>query len=119
MKFVLSQGEESRTLEWDRMPIADAIECERITGWTYQEWRRALLEDRAQAIAYGWWLAGKRAGVDVGSFAEFLRSDTFDLGALRIEPILTDEERAVVEADESEADEEGPTGPEQAGTPAE
>jgi len=112
MKFVLTVGDQSRTLDWDHMPLPDAIECERVTGWTYHEWRKALIEDKAQAVAYAWWLAGKREGVDVGRFADALKDETLDLGALSIE-VIPDEEPEAQPA----GDAEGPTGPEQEATP--
>jgi len=117
MKFILRHKDDERVLDWDSMPLPDAIACQKQTGMTYVEWRRALLDDRAEAIAFGWWIAGRRAGVDVGRFTDLLEDETFDLGDLRIEPVLTDEEQAALDKDDEDTDEEGPTGPEQEATP--
>ena len=61
MKFILRMGEASRELDWDSMPLPDAIACQKLTGLNYHEWRQALLDDQAEAVAFGWWLAGQRA----------------------------------------------------------
>jgi hypothetical protein len=109
MKFVMVHGEESRSLEITTMPIADAIACEKFADMTWVEWREALLEDRAVAVQFGWWLAGRRAGV-VEKFSEV----DIDLARISWSVELSDDERATAEADEPAADEatdaERPTG---------
>jgi hypothetical protein len=108
-------GDESRTLDLASMPIREAAECERLTGWTWTEWRTHLAEDRANAVAFAWWLAGRRAGLDVGKFTDV----DLDLAKLRWAVELSDEEQAQVDAAEEAADDEDPdlpTGPAEAET---
>ncbi len=121
MKFILSHKGEDRTLDWDSMPMPDAIACQKQTGMTYSEWRKSLLREDAEAIAFAWWIAGRRAGVDVGRYVDLLEDRDFDLGALQVEPVLTEEEQAAIDKvdEDGAAADEGPTGPEQEATPGE
>jgi len=119
MKIIMSAGDESRTLDLGSMPIKDAMECERLTSWSWIEWREALANDKAQAVAFAWWLAGKREGLSVGRFSDL----DLDLAKLRWSAELSDDEKELVEAGQPAADEdEGddadrPTGPAEAETP--
>lgn len=116
MIIVMTEGEQERRLDLSTMPIKDAAECERLTGMPWTEWRAALAEDRSSAVAFAWYLAGKRAGVEVGRFTDI----DLDLAKLRWSVELSEEEQAAVDTAESE-DSEGedadlPTGPVEAET---
>lgn len=119
MQINMTVGEETRTLDLASMPIKDAMECERLTSWSWIEWRENLSQDRASAVAFAWWLAGKRAGLDVGRFSEL----DLDLAKMRWSAELSDDERELLDAQEAASDEdsgddvERPTGLEQEETP--
>jgi hypothetical protein len=117
MNIIMNAGDESRSLDLGTMPIKDAAECERLTGWSWVEWREALASDKAAAVGFAWWLAGRRAGVEQGKFSDL----DLDLAKLRWSIELSDEEKAQVEAANSEdaddQDESLPTGPAEAATP--
>lgn len=117
MLIVMNAGEESRSLDLATMPIKDAAECERLTGWSWVEWREALASDKSAAVGFAWWLAGRRAGVEQGKFSDL----DLDLAKLRWSVELSDEEKSQVEAAEStesvEEDESLPTGPAEVETP--
>jgi hypothetical protein len=115
MNIVMTAGEETRTLDLNTMPIRDAMDCERLTSMSWVEWREALAQDRASAVAFAWWIAGKRQGVEVGKFSEV----DLDLAQLRWSVELTDEEKGT--EGETPEDEDGddatiPTGPAEAET---
>lgn len=111
----MTVDDETRTLDLASMPIKDAMECERLTSWSWIEWRENLAADRASAVAFAWWLAGKRAGLDVGRFSEL----DLDLAKMRWSAELSDDEQELLDATqatESESagdDAERPTGLEQ------
>lgn len=97
----------TRDLDVMSMLMSEAEQCESLTGWTEDEWRGALTENRVQAVRFAWWLAGRRAGAD-----ERYSSVDLDLRRLGVEAVLSDDERTEVGGD----DEEGvaadlPTGP--------
>lgn len=108
----MSAGDESRTLDLSTMPIKDAMECERLTSWSWIEWREALASDRATAVAFAWWLAGKREGLSVGRFSDL----DLDLAKLRWAAELSDDEKELLEpagdgGDDDEGDDaDRPTG---------
>ena len=89
MLIVMNAGEESRSLDLATMPIKDAAECERLTGWSWVEWREALASDKSAAVGFAWWLAGRRAGVEQGKFSDL----DLDLAKLRWSVELSDEEK--------------------------
>jgi hypothetical protein len=111
MLIVMNAGEESRSLDLATMPIKDAAECERLTGWSWVEWREALASDKSAAVGFAWWLAGRRAGIEQGRFSDL----DLDLAKLRWSVELDEDEQALMETDGSEesveADETLPTGP--------
>ena len=116
MNIVMTAGDETRTLDLNTMPIRDAMDCERLTSMSWVEWREALAQDRASAVAFAWWIAGKRAALEVGKFSEI----DLDLAQLRWSVELTDEEKGA--EDDAPEDEDGddvsrPTGPDEAETP--
>jgi hypothetical protein len=115
MNIVMTAGEETRTLDLNTMPIRDAMDCERLTSMSWVEWREALGQDRASAVAFAWWIAGKRAQLEVGKFSEV----DLDLAQLRWSVELTDEEKATEDEtpDEDGDDATRPTGPDEAETP--
>ena len=118
MLIVMNAGEESRSLDLATMPIKDAAECERLTGWSWVEWREALASDKSAAVGFAWWLAGRRAGVEQGKFSDL----DLDLAKLRWSVELSDEEKSQVEAaanDEPSVDDDEslPTGPAEVETP--
>jgi len=49
-------------LDLDTMKMDEAEECEKLTGWTRQQWLEALFEDRVRAVKFFIYLARKRAG---------------------------------------------------------
>lgn len=116
MLVIMNAGDAERRLDLGTMPIKDAAECERLTGLTWTEWRTALAEDRAAAVAFAWYLAGKREGVETGRFSDI----DLDLAKLRWSVELSEEEKAIAEADEADGDEDPdlPTSPVEAETPA-
>jgi len=114
MKFLFKHKDEERVLEWETMPVPDAITCEKVTGMTHVEWRNAMIDDRAEALAFGWWIAGHRAGIDVGPFVDLLEDRSFDLWALSVIAVPDEDQAAPVDKGKSD---EGPTGPEQEATP--
>ena len=118
MKIVMKHRDETRTLDVMTMPIADAIACEQYTDMPWTDWRAAVFDDRAVAIQFAWWLAGRRQGV-----AEKFSAVDLDLAAMDWSSEFTDEEKAALEAvrddDDDEDEPQGddrPTGP--AETPA-
>lgn len=121
MKIIMTAGDDSRTLDLGSMPIKDAMECERLTSWSWIEWREQLANDKAQAVAFAWWLAGRREGLEVGRFSDL----DLDLAKLRWSAELSDDEKELIEpqgldGDEDEGDDaERPTGPDEAETPTE
>ena len=65
-KFKLVLGEDAWLLDLGTMKISEAEQCESLTGWSVEQWRDALIEDRARAVKFAVWLARTRAGDDVG-----------------------------------------------------
>lgn len=114
----MTVDDETRTLDLNSMPIKDAMECERLTSWSWIEWRENLAADRASAVAFAWWLAGKRAGLDVGRFSEL----DLDLAKMRWSAELSPDEQELVDAQNAASDEDAgddadrPTGLEQVET---
>jgi len=100
--FSISLDEESHVLDLASMTIREGAECERLTGWTWDEWRIELGKGKANAVAYAWWLACKRSGAPIpGRFSDV----DFDMGAMKFK-------RLDGEEPEDEPEEEGaPTGP--------
>jgi len=95
-----------RELDMSTMKMRESMECQSLTGWTWPEWRSHLIEDRAEAVTFAWFLACKRHGDDV-TFSGLL--DTLDQAKISFE---------VKESDDGPADkpaelgaEEGPTLP--------
>jgi hypothetical protein len=117
MKIIMTAGDESRALDLSTMPIKDAAECERLTGWSWAEWRENLGHDRANAVAFAWWIAGRRAGVDVGKFSEI----DLDLAQLTWSVELDDAEQELIDNAETtgEGDAARPTSSDQEETPVE
>lgn len=117
MIIVMTFHDETRNLDLESMPIRDAAECERLTGWSWTEWREALKSDRAQAVAFAWWLAGRRAGLDQGKFSEV----DLDLAKMRWSAEFSPEEQSLMDAEaaaEEDADTDLPTGHAEAEIPA-
>lgn len=94
----------------DHMLVSEAIECEKLTGWTTSEWWDAFLNDRALAKVFFYWLARKRAGDPLT--VPFTDVD-FDQGA--VEWGVEGVEVAEVPAELGVTDDEGPTGPAEEG----
>lgn len=118
MRINMTVSDETRTLDLASMPIKDAMECERLTGWSWVEWRENLAADRASAVAFAWWLAGRRAGVDVGRFSDL----DLDLAKIRWNAELSDDEQELVDAQQASDEDAGddadrPTGLEPVETP--
>ena len=78
-KIVLTYDGVSHDVEMSSLLVAEAEECEALTGWTGAEWQEALFSDRAIAVAFAWYLACKRAG-EPQEFTTI--RETFDLGKL-------------------------------------
>lgn len=117
MKITMTQDDQTRVLDLSSMPIKDAAECERLTGWSWTEWRENLARDRANAVAFAWWIAGRREGLDVGKFSEI----DLDLARLSWGVELDDAEQDAVDAAAEEVDEDDasrPTGSDEEETPA-
>jgi len=111
----MSIEDQERKLDLSTMPIKDAAECERLTGSTWTEWREQLAQDRASAIAFAWFLAGKRDGLETVKFSEI----DLDLAKLRWSVELSDEEQALIDAGSAaaeDADSDLPTGLDQVET---
>ncbi len=117
MKIIMTVADESRGLDLSTMPVKDASECERLTGMSWTQWREELATDRAAAVAFAWWLAGKREGVDQGKFSDV----NIDLAQLNWAVELSDEEQAIIDATSAaseDADSDLPTSPDQVEIPA-
>lgn len=48
-------------LDLDTMLNSEAEQCEALTGWTHEQWRDALIENRARAVKFAVWLARSRS----------------------------------------------------------
>lgn len=118
MRLIIRTPEETRSLDLGTMPIRDASDCERLTGWTWVEWREALTQDRAQAVQFAWWLAGKRDNLSQVKFSDV----DLDLAGLRWDVELTEAEQHLVDAAGSELgsgeSDTRPTGLDQEAIPA-
>lgn len=96
MKLVMKYGGEPRALDMTSMPIGDAIACEQFTDMTWTDWRDALFENRALAVQFAWWLAGRREGV-----TEKFSAVDLDLAQMDWSAEFTDEEQAALDAIEA------------------
>lgn len=85
-----THGDETRDLDVNVMLMSEAESCESLTGWTEDEWRSALTENKVGAVRWAWWLAGKRAGVD-----ERYSSIDLDLRKLGVEIVPSDDDERV------------------------
>lgn len=94
-------GNEKRVLDVEVLLMSEAETCEKLTGWTEDEWRQAMVDNRVQALKFAWWLAGKRAGVE-----EQYSTVDLDLRKLNTDVALDAEEQAVLD---EEADAALPT----------
>lgn len=97
----------------DSMMVSEAEDCERLTGWTVAEWAQSFITGRARAVKFAYWLGLARSGRP----ADFASLD-FDMLAMQYEAV-NDEAEAAAPAALGVGDDEGPTSPEQAATPAE
>lgn len=114
---IINYAGESLDLDLGSMRIVEAEECEQLTGWTHPEWKAALREDRARAVAFAWYLACKRAGQDV-TFAAV--REGFDMGKVEysVRPVDDDSEQAPPDLGVGD-DDEAPSSPaSQAGEPS-
>ena len=107
MKITMTFEDSTRVLDLSSMPIKDANECERLTGWSWTEWRENLAKDRANAVAFAWWIAGKREGVDVGKFSDI----DLDLAKLSWGVELDDAEQEMLDGAGSEGAEDDASRP--------
>ena len=101
-------------LDLGSMLLSEAEECETLTGWTTPQWVDALLDSRARAIKFAYYLARRRAGepLDYASIDLNLNDITWGDGG--------DDDDGEVEAPPElgvTGDGEGPTGPEEAAPP--
>lgn len=55
---------ESRTLDLDDLYMSEEEQLEKYTGWLANEWQQNWAKAHPTAWRFGWWLAGRRAGVD-------------------------------------------------------
>lgn len=96
-------------LDLSKLSLKEADQCEQLTGWTWMEWLKALLEDESRpprAIAFLLWLSLSRAG-------EAPRFSELDFNVFSFEWIGDDDETNGEAA--AAADDAGrPTGPEPA-----
>ena len=105
--IVMTVGDVSREFDIETMLISEARECERLTGFEMDEFRKAFFRGRSTAVAFAWWLASKRAGEPIeGSFADL----DFDMGRTQLD-VVSDIEPEVARPEDSDPD--FPTGPEQ------
>lgn len=103
MLFEIGVEDQTRELDLGSMTIREGAECERLTGWTWDEWRVELAKGRATAVAFAWWLASKRAGEPVtGRFTDL----DFDMGRTTFRRLDAEPEESV----EEEGDDTRPTG---------
>lgn len=89
-------------LDLSKLSMREAEQCEQLTGWTWMQWLKALLEDESRpprAMAFLLWLAKTRAG-------EQIKFSDLDFNVFSFEWV--DDEPAD-DADES-GDESRPTG---------
>lgn len=96
-------------VDLDTMLMDEAEECEKLTGWTRQQWLEALFEDRVRAVKFFIYLGRKRAGQAVDW-------DTINVDMARTEWKALDDPDAPADAPAALGvgdDETGvPTGPE-------
>jgi len=107
MIIKMTLGEESKELDLTTFMVREGEECETLTGWTSTEWNEQFIRDRADAVAFGWYLACKRSGDDV-EFSTVL--DTLDMAKLGYE--LVERESGKADKPAELGAEEGPFGPE-------
>lgn len=55
---------ESRSLDIDDMYMSEEEQLEKYTGWLADEWKSEWSRAHPTAWRFGWWLAGRRSGVD-------------------------------------------------------
>ena len=60
----LTYKTESRDLDLDTMYMSEEELLEKYTGWLDAEWRENWSRAHPTAWRFGWWLAGRRAGVE-------------------------------------------------------
>lgn len=96
MRLVMKHRDETRTLDITSMPIGDAIACEQFTDMTWTDWHDAVFENRALAVQFAWWLAGRREGV-----TEKFSAVDLDLAQMDWSAEFTDEEQAALDAIEA------------------
>lgn len=105
-------GPVERDLDRSTLMASEAVECEKLTGWTHSDWWEALVNNKAQATLFAWWLACKRAGKPAA--AKFSALD-IDLAKLVFDWSLSPEEEERAEkilADQKAAeDADKPVGP--------
>lgn len=99
-------GSDVRDLDVMSMLMSEAEQCESLTGWTEDEWRAEMARNKAAAVRFAWWLAGRRAGV-----AERYSEVDLDLRRLSVEVVPTGDEEPAGGGDEEGAAAGLPTGP--------
>ena len=104
--ITITHDDTARDLDLGTMKMRESIECQNLTGWTWPEWRNYLIEDRAEAVTFAWYLACKRHGDDV-SFTELL--DILDQAKISFDVKESDDDPADKPAELGA--EEGPTSP--------
>ena len=55
---------ETRTFDIADLYMSEEELLEKYTGWLQDEWKTAWSKGHPTAWRFGWWLAGRRAGVD-------------------------------------------------------
>ena len=55
---------ESRELDTDDLYMSEEEQLEKFTGWLAPEWQQEWSRAHPTAWRFGWWLAGRRAGVE-------------------------------------------------------
>jgi hypothetical protein len=93
--------DETHELDLSSMMISEARLLKKFTGWDYLSWRTQLGQSDPDAVAFAWWIALRRDGVDPGPFADL----DFDMASLKAKAILDEDDAAA----EEDADADLPT----------
>lgn len=105
--LVMTLADQEWQLDVNSMRLAEAVECERLTGWTRTQWWTALQEDRVLAVKWFYYLARKRAGDPIAWDAI-----DFDLADVSFDPADDPDAAVAPPPDLGVADgDEVPTGP--------
>jgi hypothetical protein len=85
--------DETHELDLSSMLISEARLLKKFTGWDYLSWRTQLGQSDPDAVAFAWWIALRRDGVEPGPFADL----DFNMAALEAEAVFDVDDTAAGE----------------------